>query len=62
MVTKTYDVKVVLDQLRAIHNEQTRRLIDQVLELRKLEDKAEDEKVEVEDTVDVLSKFLRNFK
>jgi hypothetical protein len=61
MVTKTYDVKVVLDQLRAIHNEQTRRLIDQVLELRKLEDKVEDEKVE-EDTVDVLSKFLRNFK
>jgi hypothetical protein len=60
MVTKTCDVKVLLDQLRAIHDEQTRRLIDQVLELRNLEERIRDTKEY--DTVDTLANLLRNLK
>jgi hypothetical protein len=61
-MTKKYDVKSVLDQMRVIHEEQTRRLVEQVLELRKLEERLVDEATEKEDTVDRLANLLRNLK
>jgi len=61
-MTKKYDVQNVLDQMRFIYEEQTRRLVDQVLELRKLEDRIKEEPIKEDDTVDALANLLRNLK
>jgi len=60
----TEDIKITLAKLRAIHDEQTRRLIEQIVTLQqikvdlKLEDKVEIEK----ETVGVWTDFLKNLK
>ena len=60
----TEDIKVTLAKLRAIHDEQTRRLIEQVVALRQLKtDREPEDDVEIEkETVGVWTDFLRNLK
>ena len=60
----TEDIKVTLAKLRAIHDEQTRRLIEQVVALRQLKtDREPEDDVEIEkETVCVWADFLRNLK
>ena len=59
-MTNTY-IQNALDQMRTIHEEQTRRLVEQVLDLRKLMEENEEEPSQ-KDTVDVLATLLRNLK
>jgi len=61
-MTNKYDVKLILDQMRYIHEEQTRRLVEQVLELRKIEERIKEEPIKEDDTVDALANLLRNLK
>jgi len=58
----TEDIKFTLAKMRSIHEEQTRRLVDQVLELRKLEERIKEEPIKEDDTVDALANLLRNLK
>jgi hypothetical protein len=56
------DVNAVIKQMRVIHEEQTRRLIEQVLELRHIEDRLKEEPIVEEDTVDAFANMLKAFK
>lgn len=62
-MTNNYDddVRLVLEQLRNIHEEQTRRLVDQILELRNIEKQLKKKKKK-DSVVDSFVPLLRNLK
>ena len=65
-MSHTEDIRITLAKLRAIHDEQTRRLIEQVVALKQIKADIEPKnKIEVEvekETVGVWTDFLKNLK